>query len=377
MDAAELRLRRLVAQRLREPVAATPAELVRRAVAVQSQEYLPAQWGLAQRIPAAQRPDAATVAAAIDAGEILRTHVLRPTWHFVAPEDARWLLALSAERVHRVNRTYYRRTGVEDSLVAGTDVIARTVADGPATRAELSAALETAGLPLTGTALALLIMHAELERVVISGPSAGKQRTYAAFDERVPAGPPRPRDEALAELAERYLESRNPASARDFAAWSGFTLGDSRAALAAAGERTEGRIEPLDDELWHDASVSTRWSEVAHPRDGDEDDHVDLLQAYDEYIMGYAAPRSYLQPPGATTPVIPEFPLHAMMAGGVMVGRWAPTVQGARAGVRLVPWRRMSRAELRSRDAAVAEVEAFLGSPSVATRTPARSHRSP
>ncbi|WP_308798405.1 winged helix DNA-binding domain-containing protein [Agromyces silvae] len=365
MDAAELRSRRLLAQRLRGPVATTPAELVRRAVAVQSQEYLPAQWGLAQRIPAAQRPDAAAVAAAIDDGQILRTHVLRPTWHFVAPEDARWLLELSAERVHRVNRTYYRRTGIEEVLVAGSDAIARATADGPCTRAELAAALDAAGLPLTGTALALLIMYAELERVVISGPSAGKQRTYAAFDERVPAAPARHRDEALADLAERYLVSRGPASARDFAAWSGFTLGDARTALASAAERTAGRVEALDDELWHDASVSALWHEASdiEPCDAGDPERVDLLQAYDEYIMGYAAPRAYLQPPGRGTPVIPEFPLHAMMAGGVMAGRWAPTVRPASASVRIVPWRRMSRTELRSRDAVVAEVEAFLGVP--------------
>jgi hypothetical protein len=373
VDAAELRSRRLIAQGLRGPVAATPAELVRRAVAVQSQEYLPAQWGLAQRMPADGRPDAAAVAAVIDRGEILRTHVLRPTWHFVAPDDARWLLELSAERVHAVNGTYYRRTGVDDALVAGTDVIARAVADGPRTRAELAAALDAAGLPVSGTALALLIMHAELERVVISGPSAGKQRTYAAFDDRVPASPSRPRDEALAELAERYLSTRGPASPRDLAAWSGFTLGDARAALAAAGEVTGGRVERLggDEELWHDASVSALRPAGADPTGAGATDaadpadptRVDLLQAYDEYIMGYAAPRAYLQPPGRATAVIPEFPLHAMMAGGVLVGRWAPTMQATRATVRIVPWRRMSRAEARSRDASVAEVEAFLGVP--------------
>lgn len=364
MDAAELRDRRLFAQRLREPVAATPAELVRRAVAVQAQEYLPAQWGLAQRIPAAQRPDAAAVAGMIDRGEVLRTHVLRPTWHFVAPEDARWLLELSAERVHRINRVYARRTGVEGAeAVAGTEVIARAVAEGHRTRGELAAALAAAGRPLTGVGLGLLVMYAELERVVISGESAGKQRTYAAFDERVPAAPPRARDDALAELATRYLVSRGPASPRDLAAWSGFTLGDARAALVTASERTGGRVALLDedDELWHDAAESADWeARGAAAADGD---HVDLLQAYDEYIMGHAAPRAYLQPPGREKPVMPEFPLHAMLAGGVMVGRWAPTLQGARASVRIVPWRRMSRAERSSRDAGIAEVEAFLGVP--------------
>jgi hypothetical protein len=57
-------------------------------------------------------------AAAFDAGHFLRTHVLRPTWHFVAPEDIRWLLALTGPRVHRLNGTIYRQNGVNDETVA-------------------------------------------------------------------------------------------------------------------------------------------------------------------------------------------------------------------------------------------------------------------
>ncbi|UOE43580.1 winged helix DNA-binding domain-containing protein [Agromyces larvae] len=412
MELAELRSRRLFAQRLRgaggaarpgaagpgatgrragkdrpDAADASPADLVRDALAVQSQEYLPAQWGLAQRLPTANRPDRAAVAALIDDGAILRTHVLRPTWHFVHPADARWLVGLSAERVHRQNGTMYRRGGIEGPLLAtGLDVIAGEVAGGHRTRVELQTALARAGIDLSGPDLAHLIMYAELERVIISGPSVGAQRTYAAFDERVPPSRERDRAEALAELAERYLLTRSPASARDLATWSGFTLADARQALADAADRTGDRITRFGgtdgaapgsagsagsggsaDELWHDASVSAAWAARATgagaPEPADDPSRVDLLQAYDEYVMGYAAPRAFLQPPGAAATIFSEFPLHALMIGGVMCGRWAPTVQGRRARVRIVPWRRLSRAELRSRDAAIAEVEAFLGVP--------------
>ena len=110
VDLRGLRELRLRVQGLRSPFDASAPEVVRRFVAVQAQEFLPAQWGLAARVPFERRPDAASVAAALDAGEILRTHVLRPTWHFLHPEDARWVMELSAERVHRANGTYYRRT---------------------------------------------------------------------------------------------------------------------------------------------------------------------------------------------------------------------------------------------------------------------------
>ncbi|MFD4422425.1 winged helix DNA-binding domain-containing protein [Agromyces sp. NPDC058484] len=371
MDLAELRSRRLFAQGLRggPPVTATPTpvEVVSRSMAVQAQEYLPAQWGLAQRLSGDGRPDAAGVAALVDGGEILRTHVLRPTWHFVTPADARWLVELSAERVHRVNGTYYRRHGVDGAdATASLDVVAAALADGHRTRAELSAALEAAGRPSSGLGFTLLLMYAELERIAISGASAGKQRTYAAFDERVPAAPPRPRADALAELAERFLLTRGPASARDFSAWSGFSLGDARTALADAADRTAGRIEPItgpdDEQQWQDAAIAAAWRARYRPDDPGRN-VVDLLQAYDEYIMGHAAPRAYLQPSDRADPVHPEFPLHAMMVDGVMVGRWAPVLEAKRAAVRIVPWRVFSRAEERSLAASVAEVERFLGVP--------------
>jgi hypothetical protein len=211
-------------------------------------------------------------------------------------------------------------------------------------------------------------MLAELERVVISGASAGAQRTYAAFRERVPDVATRPRDEALAELAERFLLTRGPAADRDLAAWSGFGLRDVRAALADAADRTGGRIAQLEGPdgtpLWHDAEVAERVGDaasvaLAEPRPG----RVDLLQAYDEYVMGYAAPREHLLPPRHPGVTTAEFPLHAMVSDGVLCGRWAPVVSGRKAAVRIVPWRRMSRAELASRDAAITEVERFLDRP--------------
>ena len=111
--------------------------------------------------------------------------------------------------------------------------------------------------------------------------------------------------------------------------------------------------------------VAAAWSARAADRAARDDDpaQIDLLQGYDEYVMGYAMPRAYLQPPGVAAPIIPEFPLHAMLAGGVMIGRWAPVVRGDRATLRVLPWRELSRAEQRSLDVRLAEAAAFLGVP--------------
>lgn len=360
MDLATLRAVRLRVQGVRAPFDASAPEVVRRFVAVQAQEFLPSQWGLAQRVPEDRRPDAAAVATAIDAGDILRTHVLRPTWHYVHPADARWLMELSAERVHRQNALYYRRTGVEGEVAArALDVVAESLAGGHRTRAELTSALDAAGTPMTGLAFTYLLMLAELERVAISGANAGKQRTYAAFDERVPASPPRTREDALADLAERFIASRGPVTERDFAAWSGFTLTDARRAFAAAADRAGGRIETVDVEgtPHHvDAASDRPVTDASGPI-------VDLLQAFDEYIMGYAPPRDYLFPPGRSLSAAPEFPMHALVVDGVLAGRWAPVLTARAATVKLAPWGSFSPAEEHALAASVDGLERFLGVP--------------
>ena len=369
MDVATLRELRLRVQGLRGPFDASAPEVVRRFVAVQAQEFVPAQWGLAARVPREQRPVAASVAAAIDDGEILRTHVLRPTWHFLHRDDARWVLELSAERVHRANAMYYRRTGLEGADVArAMDLVAAALEGGHRTRAEIIAALEAGGMPKAGLGFTYVMLHAELERIAISGANAGRQRTYAAFDERVPSAPPRARDEALAELAARYLAARGPATDRDFAAWSGFTLGDTRQAFADAADRAGahgGRIEQVDvDGVTHvlDAAAVGAASDRSSDDDAEAAGVVDLLQAYDEYIMGYAAPRAYLLPDGVDT-LHAEFPLHALMIDGVMSGRWAPVVEAKRVRVRVVPWRRFTAREERGLETSVADLETFFGLP--------------
>jgi DNA glycosylase AlkZ-like len=368
VDLAELRRLRLRVQGLRDPDGASASSVVKRFVAVQAQEFLPAQWGLAARVRDERRPDAASVAASIDRGSILRTHVLRPTWHFVSRTDARWLMELSASRVRQLQTTMLRTLGLDGAEGArGVAVIARALeGGGHRTRAELGEALGAAGFPSSGLEMIYVLFLAELAQVAISGAGAGRRTTYSAFDERVPPSAPRPREEALAELAARYLASRGPATERDFASWSGFTLTDCRRAIADAIDGSGGRFSSIDIDgaaHWVDVAALDAVTGRRDAHSADEHGVVDLLQAYDEYIMGYAAPREYLFPPGRKASAAPEFPLHAVVADGVLAGRWAPVVQEGRAIVKLAPWRAFSTAEERSLAASVAELERFLGVP--------------
>ncbi|RIQ20739.1 DNA glycosylase AlkZ-like family protein, partial [Jiangella rhizosphaerae] len=188
MDDAELARRRLRATGLGGPLdAATPGEVVGWFGAVQSQDYHPAKWGVAQRLRGAVTD--AGLDHAFAEGELLRTHVLRPTWHFVTPADIRWLLALTAPRVHALNAYYYRQAELDDALLRrAADVVTEALAGGEhLTRPEVAAVLERHGIVAAGPRLAYILMFAELEQLICSGALRGKQHTYALLDDRAPA----------------------------------------------------------------------------------------------------------------------------------------------------------------------------------------------
>src|SRR3984893_1871582 len=234
LDEQILRLR-LANQHLAQPRATDPRAMIAHLGAVQSQDYPAALWALGLRLANVTR---AALECAFNSGAILRTHVLRPTWHFVTPEDIRWMLALTAPRIKRAMASRDRELGLNDELVAQTNtVIARALEGGnQLTRPEIGAELQAAGIATTdGSVLSHLVSHAELDGVVCSGAVRGKQHTHALLEERVPRAPVLERAEAVAELACRYFASHGPATLTDFAWWSGLTVADGRRGLEAFG----------------------------------------------------------------------------------------------------------------------------------------------
>lgn len=292
MDPLSVVRRRLADQRLAgEPFVAVQ-DAVRWLGAVQAQEFAEAKWSLAERTR--DRTDA-DVEAAFARGDIIRTHVLRPTWHFVAREDLRWLLRLSRPRVHALNRYWYRKFELApDVLARGHDVLARTLAGGePRTRRQLARELAGAGIDAGGLRLGYLLMHAELEELICSGPRRGNQHTYALLDERVPGSSldGRSREEALAELALRYFRSHGPATIRDFTAWSSLTVSDGRSALERVGPGLEAE-EDHSGRRWY--AAPSRSQEALRSAQG-----AFLVPMYDETIVAYQDLRVVLahQPP--------------------------------------------------------------------------------
>jgi hypothetical protein len=289
-DVVHLRLLKLGLSR---PADTDPTSTVRRLGAVQSQDYGPATWSLGQRIPGLRAADAD---AAFDAGELVRTHVLRPTWHFVAPQDLRWLLALTAPRVHRLNAYYYRQAGLDaGTLATSRSAIERVLADGePRTRKQVLEALAAVGVPVTGLAGGYALMHAELEGVVCSGPRIGRQHSYVLVDARVPPAPPAEAalaedpDAALAELVHRFFATHGPATVQDLRAWASLTVSDVRRGLEALGDRLVSVV--LDGR--------TFWFEPPADPFRAPSPAVHLLQAYDEYLVGHADSKDLIVPEG-------------------------------------------------------------------------------
>ncbi len=218
MNLSEIPQLRLRWQHLSSAALNEPIDVVRWLTAVQSQDYYGAKWSLALRLQTAVDAD---LDALFNAGAILRTHVLRPTWHFVLPEDIRWLLQLTAPRVHAMNAGMYRQLELDGATRQhALSVMARALESGNhLTRPELGQALQKAGIPHaeSGQRLTYIVMSAELDGLLCSGPRRGKQFTYALLDEWVPPAPERSRDEALAELTHRYFRSHGPATVYDFA----------------------------------------------------------------------------------------------------------------------------------------------------------------
>lgn len=354
-DTLAIARRRLVNQYLVGPPLKSATAVVGQLGAVQAQDYGSAKWAIARRTAGLTDSD---VERDIASGDILRTHVLRPTWHFVLREDIRWMLALTAPRVSQSMGYNNRALGLDRAVFRRSNAaLERALRDGrQLTRAELAEVLARAKVHVpTGQHMGHLLLQAELDAVVISGARRGKQFTYALFDERVPAATVRDREDALAELASRYFRTRGPATVQDFAWWSGLTVADAKRAIQICA--TAIIRESYDDrEYWRAADARRappRASRVAH-----------LLPNYDELFVGYRDRLAFAHRLRASDPNARVDALlgHMLFIDGQIVGGWRRTL-GSRVDVEVRLPAPLSAAEQKLVAREGARFGAFLGAP--------------
>jgi hypothetical protein len=349
-DREDIVLRRLQNQGLLGKPFTRPEQVVARHLAMQSQDFGGAKWAIGQRLAV---PTEASVDDAFQRGEILRTHVLRPTWHFVTPADIRWLLELTAPRIKAGSAPYFRKHGLEPaSLRRSRRVLEQQLAGRQLTREELSVPLAEAGLPVLGEALSYQMIAAELDGVICSGARRGKQHTYALLEERVAKTTPLGRDEALAQLGLRYLQGHGPALVQDLAWWSGLTVADAKRAVAACRDRLCS-AEVTGRTYWF--AALGRAAPLAGPA-------VHLLPNYDEQLIAYRFRGNAIDP--AVAPRVGRgdgvFDGHFVTIDGKLVGSWRRQLGKTHVSVQAALLRRPSRAEQRELRAAAQRYADFL-----------------
>jgi hypothetical protein len=315
---------------------------------MQAQAYAMAKWAIGLRWPEAT--DAA-VEQAFNDGAILRTHLLRPTWHFVVPADIRWLLALTAPQVHRRNGTMYRRTELDAAtLRAACHVIEQALSGRrQLTRQQLAEHLATAGIEAASHRLSYIMMYAELEGLICSGPRVGKQFTYELLDEFVPPGPVFSRAEAIATLARRYFATRCPASIRDFAVWSGLSLRDARAGAATLGPDLSGDRTSVDNLLFIEGQAPMALDGAS----------TFLMPIYDEYGSSYINRAALQHYPNQLEGASPYN--NWLVCRGAIVGTWQSVGQGHSLITTATPLVPLAKDQMSEIDAAIDRYRRFVG----------------
>jgi hypothetical protein len=337
------------------PAVETAADVVRWFGAVQSQDVTGAMWALAQRLPG--ETTIAAVEDEFDRGAIVRTHALRPTWHFLAQNELRWIEALTGPRVRRANDALgRRRLGIDRATFERANaVIADALAGGrAATRDELRAALVDAGIPFVApNSLSHVLMNAELDALVCSGPRRGRQQTHVLVDDRIDPSPPCQRDDALRELTIRYFTSHGPALVHDMAWWSGLTVTDVRRGLELGGDVLEQQT--IDGKRYVAAAGGFAARDVPEPQ-------VLLLSNYDEYLGSYTDYGPIFDaslPKGRT--IADVLGGHIVVRDGLVVGGWRRSLTRDRATARVTLLMPLTGPEREALEAEAERWARFLG----------------
>jgi hypothetical protein len=278
-----------------------------------------AKWAIGARLPGSTDQN---IDAAIDSADIIRTHLMRPTWHFVAAEDVSWLLDLTRAQIITAQSSRDRQLELTEALYTKSNTIIEKALSTrkQLTREELLTELHKMGIATDQNRSAHLLARAELEKIICSGPILNNKPTYALLSRRVPVTKALTKDEALAQLANRYFTSRCPATLQDFTWWSGLPSNDARQALEFV--KTDFTPDTINGRTyWFTPSFTIPQSSLSS---------VFLLPNYDEFTLSYTD-RSASIPPdlenhmrkisdrGVFRPII--------VVNGQVVGIWKRTIK--------------------------------------------------
>jgi len=244
---------------------------------MQAQDFAMAKWAVGIRLPHSTEK---TVEEAYNQGKIIRTHLMRPTWHFVSANDIYWMLELTAPQIRKIMKTNDRRFELNDAVYAICNrMLEQVLSDGQSLmREELVMEFDKIHIRTDENRLSHIMVRAELDGVVCSGPMKGNKLTYSLLSDRVPSKKHYSHEEALATMASRYFTSHCPASLRDFVWWSGLSITNARKGLEA--------IKP--GLISESIGKETYWMTNSFTDTAPAKPSVHLLPSYDEFLIAYA-----------------------------------------------------------------------------------------
>lgn len=283
MTLAAIANTRLISQHIGGTKFKTPKDIVQWMGAMQAQDYAMAKWAVGIRLPGSTDK---LVETAIDRGEIIRTHVLRPTWHFVSADDIHWMLELTAPHIKPLLKSRQKELELSEPVLKKTNkIIEKALANGNHfTREELVKEFKRSKIATSDNRLSHIMLWAELNGIVCSGKVKDKKQTYALLAERIPDKKKWTKDAALAELAGRYFLSHCPATLQDFIWWSGLSVANAKHAVemikpAFVAETIGSQTYPK--------GMDYHWFPNSFLAPEINNRSACLLPAFDEFIISY------------------------------------------------------------------------------------------
>jgi hypothetical protein len=355
MNARDILTIRLTSQQIASSASGSPSDVVARLLAMQAQDYRGALWSIGLRLPGS---NVAEIEQAIVARTIVRTWPMRRTLHFVAANDARWMLRLLTPRAIRGMAGRLAQLEVDDAVLARSrKAFEKALRERSLlTREEMYEVLVRAKIPPANQRAIHIISRLSQEGLLCFGPHRGSAPTFALMDEWIPQSRDLDRDEALAKLCARYFRGHGPATVRDFAWWAGLTLGDARTGVAMmAAELGEERVEGKTYIVSH---AATEVSAAAKRRAGG----LYLLPGFDEYMLGYSD-RSAALDVGHAPKIVPGnngMFMPTIVARGRVIGTWRRTVSRRSASLTPFPFAPLSASDARAFAAAAKRYGQFV-----------------
>ncbi|MDR1552821.1 MAG: winged helix DNA-binding domain-containing protein [Prevotellaceae bacterium] len=319
---------RTISQHLASPLFEKAKDIVSWMGAIQAQDYNMCKWAIGVRLKSATIAD---IESAFERGEILRTHVMRPTWHLVAAEDIRWMLELCRDKVKAASSARDKYLEITEKLFIQTNSLIAKMLEGNnhLTRREIADRLSESGIKTDTSRMIHFMYRAEAEGIVCSGIDKGRQQTYALIDERVKTFKNLNKDEALVRLATKYFQSHSPATLQDFNWWSGLSVTDCKYA-----------INLIDKDLIKEKTEQSTLL-IHKSLDGklNFSDCACLLPAFDEYLISYKnrdsviaaehQPRAFTKN-GIFRPIV--------MYNGKISGTWTQTTNRNKKEINILPF---------------------------------------